>query len=96
MECKFAYLKQNIDYVLCRKEPEPNPIDRKSVAHAVCVHQEHCPKTNCHKLTSGWVGCLKLQIVPQKEPEMAQESVSVPERETAPSEKKTRRKAQEA
>ena len=60
MECKYAYMKKNIPYVLCSKEPEPKGIDRKELFHAVCGHQAHCPKENCHKLTGSWLRCVKL------------------------------------
>lgn len=60
MECKYAYLKSNIPYVLCKKELEPSGMDRKELFHAVCSHQAHCPKINCHKLTAEWVNCVKL------------------------------------
>ena len=60
MECKFAYLDKNIDYVLCGKEPKPNPFNRTELFHAVCAHQAHCPKEKCHKLTASWLNCVKL------------------------------------
>jgi hypothetical protein len=65
MECKFAYLEKNIDYVLCDKEPKPNPFDRTELFHAVCAHQAHCPKQKCHKLTASWLNCVKLAEKPQ-------------------------------
>lgn len=60
MECKYAYMKQHIDYVLCKKEPEPDRHDRRKLFHAMCGHQVNCPKENCHKLTSSWRNCAKL------------------------------------
>lgn len=66
MECKFAYMKQHIDYVLCKKEPEPTRYDREKLFHAVCAHQVHCPKENCHKLSAGWERCAKLKGVSVK------------------------------
>lgn len=60
MECKFAYMKQHIDYVLCSKEPEPDRHNRTAVFHAMCGHQVNCPKENCHKLTATWRNCVKL------------------------------------
>ena len=65
MDCEFAYMKDKIPYVLCRKEPEPDRFDRKSVFHAACPHQEHCPKQNCHKLTAAWMSCFKLSQKPR-------------------------------
>lgn len=66
MECKFAYMKQHIDYVLCKKEPEPGRHDREKLFHAICGHQVDCPKENCHKLTANWRNCTKLV---EREPE---------------------------
>ena len=65
MECKHAYLERNIDYVLCNKEPKPNPYNRKELFHAACAHQAHCPKEKCHKLTASWLNCIKLAEKPQ-------------------------------
>lgn len=65
MECRHAYLKANIDYVLCDKEPVPNGIDRTALFHAVCAHQAECPKQHCHRLTASWVRCVKLADKPQ-------------------------------
>ena len=66
MECKFAYMKHDIEYVLCKKEPEPTRADRNALFHAVCGHQVHCPKQNCHKLTASWMNCVKLTEKPQE------------------------------
>jgi hypothetical protein len=65
MECRYAYMKQHIDYVLCKKEPEPTRYDREKLFHAVCAHQVHCPRENCHKLSSGWEKCTKLREAPK-------------------------------
>ena len=65
MECQHAYLDRDIDYVLCDKEPKPNRFDRTALFHAVCAHQAHCPKQNCHKLTASWLNCVKLSMKPQ-------------------------------
>lgn len=60
MDCRFAYMKQDIEYVLCKKEPTPSRQDRTALFHAMCGHQAHCPKQNCHKLTASWKRCVKL------------------------------------
>lgn len=90
MECKHAYLEKNIDYVLCNKEPKPNPFDRTELFHAVCAHQAHCPKQKCHKLTASWLNCAKLAEKPQDD---ARENFTeeIPVQEKAP--KKRSRKA---
>lgn len=66
MECPHAYLKQNIDYVLCKKEPEPDGRDLKALFHAVCPHQVACPKRNCHLLSANWGRCVKLAERPSE------------------------------
>ena len=78
MECSHAYLERNIDYVLCDMEPKPNRLNRTALFHAVCAHQAHCPKQNCHKLTSSWVECVKLAEANQRAyDEVLDEAVSV-------------------
>ena len=72
MECKYAYMKQNIDYVLCRKEPEPNRHDREKLFHSMCGHQVNCPKENCHKLTANWRNCVKLVEPAEEDPKPTQ------------------------
>ena len=92
MDCKFAYLKPKIPYLLCRKEAEPDGFNKTELFHAVCPHQAHCPKENCHKNTAGWVNCLKLV---QRAQEAAQqppvEEAQQPE-ETPKAPQKSRRK----
>ena len=83
MECPHAYMKQHIDYVLCKKEPEPNRHDRERLFHAVCGHQVNCPKQNCHKLSAGWQNCVKLREAPQSAPdEVFTNEVQTPDEET--------------
>lgn len=60
MECPHAYMKQDIEYVLCKKEPAPARQDRTAVFHSMCAHQVDCPKKKCHKLSAGWERCAKL------------------------------------
>ena len=79
MECKYAYMKQHIDYVLCKKEPEPGRHDREKLFHAICGHQVNCPKENCHKLSAGWQNCMKLREAPQSAPkEVSANEVQTP------------------
>lgn len=92
MDCPHAYLKRDIDYLLCDFEPTPSKADRTKLYHAVCGHQAHCPKQNCHKNTSSWSSCVKLAVRPQDAAEaQIGEDVSVPEE--APK-KRTRRATQ--
>lgn len=83
MECPHAYMKQHIDYVLCKKEPEPSRHDREKLFHAVCAHQVHCPKENCHKLSAGWQNCMKLREASQSvTDEVSASEVQTPAEET--------------
>lgn len=82
MECSHAYLKKDIDYVLCDKEPEPSRYNRVQLFHAVCAHQVECPREHCHKLSGSWVNCVKLDMRPP---------VEEPEEEIKP--KRTRKKS---
>lgn len=60
MDCQYAYMKNDIEYVLCRKEPTPARQDRAAVFHSMCAHQVNCPKLGCQKLSPGWRACRKL------------------------------------
>lgn len=75
MECPHAYMKQNIEYVLCNKEPEPNRHDREKLFHSMCGHQVNCPRENCHKLSAGWRNCMKLVVREQAEEPQTYEEV---------------------
>lgn len=89
MECTHAYLRKDIEYLLCDFEPQPSRANRPSLFHAVCAHQAHCPKQNCHKNTPSWVNCAKLAEKPQDDAgERFDEAVSTQEEAT---EKRTRR-----
>lgn len=89
MECIHAYLERNINYVLCDKEPKPRRTDRNALFHAVCPHQAHCPKENCHKLTASWRDCVKLAEANQRAYDAVFDE-AVPAQEEAPK-KSTRR-----
>ena len=90
MECKFDYLKHDVEYVLCKKEPTPDRANRAALFHAICGHQAHCPKENCHKLTASWPNCIKLAEKPQEAAGDAFAEI-IPAQEEAP--KKRTRKA---
>ena len=94
MQCKFAYLKRDIDYILCCKEPEPTRYDREKLFHAVCAHQVECLKENCQKLSASWERCAKLREAPKTAyEEVFPDTVQEPDEELKPA-KKSRRKAQ--
>ena len=92
MDCKHSYLKPKIPYLLCRLEPEPSGYNKSELFHAVCGHQAHCPKENCHKNTPGWVNCIKLREKPQEAPqERFDEAVQEPEEAPKAPRKRTRK-----
>lgn len=93
MDCKFAYLKDKIEYLLCRKEAEPDVFDRAGIAHSVCIHQVHCPRQNCHKNSPGWVNCAKLAEKPEKPAPRQIEAEPVAEPAEKKSSSNRRRKA---
>ena len=92
MDCKNSYLKQKIPYLLCKLEPEPTGYNKKELFHAVCAHQAHCPKENCHKNTPGWVNCIKLREKPQEAvQERFDEAVQEPQEEQKVARRRTRK-----
>ncbi len=95
MDCKFAYIKKKIPYVLCLKETEPDGYDRKALFSAMCPHQEYCHKLDCHKLTPEWVGCLKLRENVQNGAEVAFVADASEDAPATKTRQKRRRKAAE-
>lgn len=59
MECENAYYKDGIPYVLCRKEAEPDVLDKAGTCHAMCGFQRFCPNRRCCTLLPAWEGCRK-------------------------------------
>lgn len=96
MDCKNAYLKNNIPYILCKLEREPIRQNPAEIAHAVCVHQAHCPKENCHKLTAGWLKCTKLAVKQAEKPQEAAQQAFGDSAEKVTPKKRTRKKASES
>ena len=92
MLCKHAYQRADFPYLLCELEGEPMRQSLKDLAHAVCLHQAHCPKANCFKMTPGYESCRKLAEKPQ---ESAEETNATEATNDTPK-KKTRRKASES
>lgn len=92
MDCKNAYMKDKIPYLLCSKENIPTGYDRKELFHAVCIHQAHCPRQNCHKLTPDWKSCIKLREIRSEKPQDGAEVAFVADRGMDTPEKKTPQK----
>ena len=95
MECNHAYLRKDIEYVLCDKEPAPSRHDRAAMFHAACPFQEHCPKENCHKMTPGWLRCAKLAERPQNAAGATFATDATSDKQAAKAPTKSRRKPQE-
>ena len=91
MECKNAYRKDGISYILCRCAGEPDAKDQRAVCHALCGFQRFCPNARTCTLLPTWPGCMRLKA-PER-PQEAAESEREPETgENAPK-KSTRRKS---
>lgn len=68
LECKHAYFKEGLNYVLCNKEKEPQKTDLKECAKAMCQHQRYCPQVRACALKPEWRECGKLaEKVPVEE-----------------------------
>lgn len=64
MDCKHAYLKDGIHYILCRKEEEPDVTprkDRHKLYHSMCLYQAFCRNEGCYRLKPEYIQCKKLQ-----------------------------------
>lgn len=94
MDCKNAYIKNGINYILCSREPEPKPGDQRAICHAICGFQRFCPTIRSCTLLPSYVGCMKLKAENTPETHDAPAGTKIPEAETvnAPK-KKTAKKA---
>lgn len=72
MECKNAYRKDGINYILCRCAGDPNPRDMHAVCHAMCGFQRFCPNIRACTLLPTWAGCTRLK--PPAPPQTLQEA----------------------
>lgn len=61
MECKNAYTKDGINYILCRRCAEPAAGDIREICHAMCGFQRFCPNMRACTLLPGWPGCTRLR-----------------------------------
>lgn len=90
MDCPNAYLKDGVQFILCKKESMPIQNDHKSLFHATCPHQVFCQTANCHRMTADWIKCHKnAPIEPHAPARETQEPVPTP----TPTAKKTRQRA---
>lgn len=58
-ECKHAYSRDDVPYILCDREKAPAKGNQKDISHACCPFQRFCGTRNCKVLTAQWTGCLK-------------------------------------
>ena len=96
MECKNAYRKDGINYILCRCAGEPDPRDTHAICHAMCGFQRFCPNIRDCTLLPGWTGCTRLKA--QTLPRTAQEAAGSGKEAGAGSDspkKRTRKKGAE-
>lgn len=78
-ECKHAYRRENMPYILCSKEK--TPLNKADIYHSLCPHQRFCAEKNCAILTETWAGCKK-------------HSTQAPQEKPGATSKKTRKKAE--
>ena len=57
MECKYAYLKNGVNYVLCKCQGEPQSDKMPDVAHCMCGHQRFCHQIQKCTLLPTWRNC---------------------------------------
>ena len=57
MECKYAYVKNGINYVLCKCQGEPSSDKMQDVAHCMCGHQRFCTQIKHCTLLPTWQYC---------------------------------------
>lgn len=62
MDCKHAYFKDDIPYVLCRCEKEPRTNKLRDVSGSMCGYQRFCPNIRACALLPTWPECRKLSI----------------------------------
>lgn len=94
MDCKHAYLKNGIQYILCHHEPQPQPNDHRSLFHATCPFQVFCKTSNCHKMTPEWKGCAK--IVSESRQNAARQIIEEPAPKPTPRRKPRKKPVVEA
>lgn len=61
MDCKHAYFKDDIQYVLCDCGGKPQSKKLNEVTKYMCQHQRYCPNIRACALLPEWVNCDKLK-----------------------------------
>lgn len=57
MECRYAYRKNGVPYILCKCLGEPKSDKMQDTAHCMCGHQRFCAKVQDCSLLPSWVEC---------------------------------------
>lgn len=79
MECKYAYTKVGVKYVLCKCHGKVKSNDMKEIAHCMCGHQRFCREIKKCALLPSWIHCrVKKEAEEAEAAEMAA-IVEVPE-----------------
>ena len=73
MDCKHAYFKDGIQYVLCDCGGTPKTKKLADITQHMCAYQRFCPNIRACALLPEWVNCHKL-----KTEEATEEKVVVP------------------
>ena len=60
MECPYAYIKENVNYILCECEGQAKTSEMKEIAKKLCLHQRFCRKVNKCSLLPTWRECKKI------------------------------------
>lgn len=59
MDCKHAYFKDNIPYVLCDCDGTPRTARLDEVTKYMCGYQRFCPNIRACTLLPEWIACSK-------------------------------------
>lgn len=95
MECENAYIKKEINYILCRKADEPPAYDKRAICHSMCGHQRFCPKISACSLLPSWRGCTRRQENTPETAEKATENAQSKNASARTAKKKAAEKAPE-
>lgn len=67
MDCRYAYFKDGVPYVLCRKDKEPRTNRLDEITKCMCGYQRFCPNIRACALLPTWVECQKLKVPDESE-----------------------------
>ena len=60
MECKHAYRRDDVDYIICDVDGKVTSNKLSEVAPKLCLYQRFCPNIRNCALLPTWVDCQKL------------------------------------